>query len=237
MGLYITAACVVFITMVLYLALNEKLHQWNRKENALASWIIWFFEHILFGIGYIPILSQFVAVQYCQSDSSMVSYSSLQCWQSQHMALLEIGYIFSGFALFLSGVIAPVFKAERKKGVERKFGNESYFIGCYKFLLMGVVFLFGPVHSPYLGIIATAALLIYVLIYEAFSELHVGSMYMGVMMGQLWVFICADELIANAYGNDMLGAWIPFIVFGYLILPIKSLMIQRVPRVMPIEKQ
>lgn len=236
-GIYITAAVVVFVALVLYIALNEKLHQWNRKQNTLACIFIWFFEHIIFGIGYIPIISQFVAVQYCAIDSTIESYSSLTCWEKKHMTLLEIGYIFSGFALFLSGVIGPVFKAERPKGIERKFGNESYFIGIYKLLLFGVVFLFGPIHSPVPGLVLTILVIAYMLIWEAFAELHVASMYMGVLMGQMWVFACAIALKNDSSGSEMLAAWPPFILFGYAILPIKSLVLHRVPRQMPIEKQ
>ena len=236
-ALYITASILVFSSLFLYLVLNERLHNWNRKANTLVCWCIWFFEHFVLGLCYIPILSQFVAVQYCAKDSSILSYSSLQCWQSGHTALLEVGYILSGFTLFLAGVIGPVFKSERKNGIERKFGNESYFLGMYKFLLMGVVFLFGPVHIPYLGILASAALISYMLVYEVYAEVHVASMYMGVLMAQMWVFICAHIQGSSTNGSDMLAAWIPLFVFGYAILPIKSFIIPRVPRVLPIEKQ
>lgn len=236
-GLYITAAIIVFVTLFGYLALNEKLHALNRKQAPSASLIIWFFEHILFGLCYVPILSQFVAVQYCDNNNNILSYSSVACWGDSHMTLLEIGYIFAGFTFFIVGVIAPVFKSERPKGIERKFGNESYFIGLYKFLIMSVIFLFGPIHVPGLGLAATAALIAYLLIYEAFSEIHVASMYMAVLFGQLWIFICATALVNDSSASDMLGAWPAFLVFGYGILPIKSLIIHRIPREIPIEKQ
>lgn len=237
LDLYIAAAVLVFAALVLYLGFNERLHNWNRKDNTFVCFWIWAFEHIVFGVGYIPILAQFVAVQYCAADGTMISYAAINCWSKDHTALLEVGYILSGFALFFAGVIGPIFKSERKNGIERKFGNESYFLGLYKFLLMGVVYIFGPVHTPYLGIIATVFLISYMLVYEVYAELHVASMYMAVLMAQLWVFICAHVLKNDSSGSDMLAAWIPFLVFGYSILPVKSFIIARVPRVLPIEKQ
>lgn len=237
MGLYITATIIVFVTLAIYAALNQKLHDLNKSKNVPASIGIWFFEHILFGIGYVPILSQFVSVQYCGNDNNMYYYSSLQCWNSSHMATVNIGYIFSGLAMFIAGVLLPIFKSERIGGIERKFGNESYFIGTYKLLIMGVIFLFAPIQRPELGVVFTLLLAIYLGIFEAFAELHVASMYLAVLVGQIWVFSCSVQLDSNNNGSDMLIGWPIFLIAGYLILPVKSLLFKRTPKILPIEKQ
>lgn len=235
-GLYTTAAVIVGVTTVLYLALNKPIHKLHKSKNTLAQITIWFFEHILFGIGYIPIISQFVEVEYCRIDGKIERYSDVECWKKDHMALVVIGYILSGFALFISGVICPAFKSERN-GIERKFGNESYFLGMYKLLLFAVVFLLGPIHDPAPGIVLTVLVIAYLFIYEAYAELIVASLYMGVLFGQLWVFICAATLDKENYGSDMLAAWPPFIVLGFAVLPLKSLVYLRAPRTLPVEKQ
>lgn len=236
MGLYITAAVIVFVSLILYIALNRPIHRLHRRKNTLTCIVVWFFEHILFGVGYIPILAQFVQVQYCKTDGTIERYKDVDCWGKDHMTLLEIGFILSGFALFLSGVACPVFKCERN-GIERKFGNESYFLGMYKLLLFAVVFLFGPIHDPTPGIVLTVLTIAYLFVYEAYAELHVASLYMGVLVGQLWVFICAATLDSESYASDMLAAWPAFIVLGYAVLPLKSLVYHRAPKVLSVEKQ
>lgn len=236
LGLYITAAVIVFVSWVLYLALNKPIHSLHRKKNTVMCILVWFFEHILFGVGYIPIISQFVQVQYCTKAGTIERATDVDCWGKDHTALLEVGFILSGFALFLSGVACPVFKCERN-GIERKFGNESYFLGMYKLLLFAVVFLLAPIHDPVPGIILTLLTMIYLFVFEAYAELHVASLYMGVLVGQLWVFICAATLENDSYGSDMLAAWPPFIVLGYAILPLKSLVYHRAPKVLSVEKQ
>lgn len=235
-GLYITAAVIVGVTTILYLSLNKPIHKLHKSKNTVALIVIWFFEHILFGVGYIPIISQFVEVEYCRIDGTIERYSDITCWEKKHMSLVVIGYILSGFAMFVSGVVCPAFKGERN-GIERKFGNENYFLAIYKLLLFAVVFLLGPIHDPAPGIVLTLLVIVYLFVYEAYAELVVASLYMGVLVGQLWVFICAATLENESYGSDMLAAWPPFIVLGFAILPLKSLVYHRAPWTLPVEKQ
>jgi hypothetical protein len=235
-GLYITAAIIVGLTTIFYLITNKPLHRLHKSKNFAICLLVWFFEHILFGIGYIPLLSQFVEVEYCRVDGKIERFSDITCWEKKHMTMVVVGYILAGFTLFISGVICAAFKSERN-GIERKFGNESYFLGMYKLLLFGVVFLLGPIHDPVPGIVLTVLVIAYLFVYEAYAELFVASTYMAVLVGQLWVFICAATLENESYGSDMLAAWIPFIVLGFAILPLKSLVYHRVPKVLPVEKQ
>mmetsp|Transcript_12637 Transcript_12637/g.12720 ORF Transcript_12637/g.12720 Transcript_12637/m.12720 type:complete len:304 (+) Transcript_12637:9-920(+) len=236
MGIYITSIAVVGATFILYLILGTKVHKWNKGQDTWGTLAIWFVEHIIYGIGFVPIISQYVAPQYCNLYSELKSYTSLDCWKTDQMAMLEFGFIFTGIALFMAGVVAPVLKSERN-GIEKRWGNESYFPGMYKLYVIGVAFLLAPVGVPYAGIIVTIFIILYLFFFECYKSLHVASMRMSVLWGSLWVFICAESLKdSTSRGSDMLAGWIPFLVFGYIIMPLKALIVKRELKVLPIEK-
>lgn len=236
MGIYTTAIAIVGLTFGLYIIFGERVHKWNKTSNSWATPAIWFIEHIIYGVGFVPIISQYVEVQYCNVYSELDSNTSIDCWKIDQMAMMEFGFIFTGIALFMAGVVAPVLKSERN-GIEKRWGNESYFPGLYKLLVVGIVYLLAPIGLPYAGIIITGCLILYLFFYECYKSLHVASMRMAVLIGTFWIFICAEALAGGSdRGSDMLSGWIPLMVFGYTILPLKSLIVKRELKVLPIEK-
>jgi len=81
-------------------------------------------------------------------------------------------------------------------------------------------------------------LIAYLVAYECFKDLWVASVKMAVLWAQLWMFICAEEVDERDEdtGNDMLWGWVAFMVVGYAVLPIKSIIFKREQKIMPSQR-
>lgn len=136
----------------------------------------------------------------------------------------------------MAAVVFPVLKRERN-GLEKHWENEAYFPAIYYTMLVSIAYLFAPLRYPSLGIAMTVCVIFYLIINESYQEIHIASMYMAVLFGQLWVFICAATLNEGSEnGSDLLFGWIPAIIIGYSLLPIKAQFIMRNLKELPIDK-
>ena len=235
-ALYVIAIVLVIIPSVAYFVFATQIHRWNKQQNSPATPVIWFFDHIVFGIGFVPIVAHMTEVQFCDVSGDIDSYNNVTCWETGQMALIEIGFLVIALAYFLAGVIFPVLKSERN-GIEKRWGNESYFPGIYKLLILAVVSLFAPLKLPWPGILATAVVIAYLAFAECYQELLVASSRMAVLFGQLWFFICATITDSSeSTASYLLIGWIFMAALGFGVLPLKAQIIKREPKVLPIEK-
>mmetsp|Transcript_16266 Transcript_16266/g.16195 ORF Transcript_16266/g.16195 Transcript_16266/m.16195 type:complete len:182 (-) Transcript_16266:23-568(-) len=174
-------------------------------------------------------------VQYCNS-SDIDSYHSVSCWDTKQMTLIEVGFVFSAIAFFISAVVLPALKSERN-GVEKRWGDECYFFAFDRILLVGIIYLLAPIRLPWVGILLTCFLIAYIVIFECYNELHIASFKVGLLCGQAWLFLCADAADNNGTtASDLLAGWIPAILFGYSLLWIKSLIFKRKYKGIPLQK-
>mmetsp|Transcript_32396 Transcript_32396/g.56062 ORF Transcript_32396/g.56062 Transcript_32396/m.56062 type:complete len:306 (+) Transcript_32396:2567-3484(+) len=234
-GIYATALFCSFVSVIVYFVFHYQIHEANIKQNSIWTPIIWFWDHIIFGFGFIPIIANLTEVQYCDLNKDVDSYNDVSCWDSDHEALYILGFIGISFAFFMAGVVFPILKSERR-GIEQHWLNESNFPGLYTLVLTGIVLLFAPIQRPWTGICAHAALIVYLFLFEGYRELHIASLKMGILWAQMWVFICSKVTEDSSDdGSDMLAGWIPFLVFGYAILPLKSLILKRTFKTLPLE--
>lgn len=233
---YVVFLVLSVICFFAYLPLSSLLHRWNRQKGSFVSPSIWFFDHIVFGVCFIPAVSAFAETMYCDADGNIDNYTSVSCWKSAQLALIELGFIGTGMAYFLSGMVFPALKNERK-AVDRCWVNEMHFPGLFKLLEIGIIYFFVPAYLPTLGLIAHCTLILYMLVFPTYAELHVESLKLGVLMAQMWVFASAQHVKTDSdVGSNMLIGWIPCLVLGYVLLPLKSLVVKREARDLPIAK-
>lgn len=233
---YIVFLVLSFLCFFAYLPLSPLLHKWNRQKGSFASPSIWFFDHIVFGVCFIPAVAAFAEVTYCDEKGKIGNYTSVTCWENGHLVLFELGFIGTGMAYFLAGMVFPAFKNERK-AVDRGWVNELNFPGLFKLLEIGIIYFFVPAYLPTLGLIAHCSLVLYMLIFSTYAELHVESMKLAVLMAQMWIFACAQHVkVDSDKGSYMLIGWAPCLLFGYALLPLKSLLIKRDAKDLPIAK-
>lgn len=160
----------------------------------------------------------------------------LDCWTPEHMALFQAGMSMIGVTVFLAAGILPVLKSQRG-GVEKRWSNESYFAGIYKLQIAGLILFFCPIRIPTIGLVFTALTITYVIYHECYSDLHIASVKLGLLTGQLWLFICAESNEDDGEAASGLLAWWPAaFAVGYSVLFLKSLILKRVPKDLPIEK-
>ncbi|CAG9325465.1 unnamed protein product [Blepharisma stoltei] len=233
-AIYIISCIVSFLTFAIYIAFSKKIHEANKSESPLR-YLIWFVEYIIYGIGFVPMIGALAEVQYCNSHD-IDSYHSVSCWGKKQMALIEVGFVFSSFAFFISAVVLPALKSERN-GVEKRWGDECYFFGFDRILLVGIIYLLAPIRLPWVGILLTCVLIAYIVIFECYNELHIASLKVGLLCGQAWLFLCADEADNNGNtASDLMAGWIPAILIGYSLLWIKSLVFKRKYKGIPLQK-
>jgi hypothetical protein len=234
-GIYATSLFCAYVSFIVYFVFHYQIHEANKKQNSILSPFIWFWDHIIFGFGFIPIIANLTEVQYCNANKDIDKYTDVTCWESKHEVLYVLGFAGISLAYFMAGVVFPILKSERR-GIEQHWLNESNFPGLYMLVMTGIVVLFAPIQRPWTGICAHAALIVYLAIYEGYRELHIASLKMGVCWAQMWVFICAKVTEdSTSDGSDMLAGWIPFLVFGYILLPLKALVIKRTYKTLPLE--
>jgi hypothetical protein len=233
---FAASLAVSFFSVIAYFLLHSKIHEANQQQGSLWTLMIWVWEHVVFGCGFIPIIANLTEVQYCDSSKVISSYSDVDCWTSRHKIYYLLGFGGVSLAFFMAGVVFPILKSERK-GVEQHWHNESNFPGLYMLVMTLTVVLFAPIQRPISGMCAHAFLIVYLAVFEGYRELHIASLKMGVCFAQLWVFICAKQTEdSSSRGSDLLALWAPALVLGYLVLPLKSLVVKRVHKYQTLPK-
>jgi hypothetical protein len=194
-------------------------------------------DHILFGLGFNMMLKYLLAPYGCNIQTELIIDTSVNCWTSEHISFMMFGFVFASLGLVLVAGFCTLLRAERN-GVERPFGNDLVFPSLYKILNFFVVSLLSTIGEPYLGIVFVAIVMVYLMIFEAYDEIHVACMKMACLTGLLWAFICA-EVVRNdgEKGSDMMViGWGISLAVGYGLIVVKNLIISRSPVVASIEK-
>ena len=217
LAVYILSMLFSLLGLVLYLVFLPKIHQWNR-QTGLPSYCILFFEYIIFGLGFIPMMSSLSEIQYCNDDGYLKDYTSVTCWEGKQLTMLVFAFFGGSAAMLMSAVVCPILKSERK-GVEMRWVDEAYFPGLMCLLDVGIINLFAAVHHAYLGISACGVMIIYLAMFQCYKDNFIASAKMAVLWGDLWVFICAQEVkLSNSRGSGMLIGWVPAMLFGYCLM-------------------
>ena len=233
---YIISCIACAVTLVLYMLLSDYIHKLN-KRNDVSLYLILFFEYIVFGLGFIPMISRFVEVQICNTNLDIDTWSSVSCFDNDQLALLEIGFVCISIAFIMNSVIFPSLKYERNS-VEKLWANESYIEGFFYLILIGVASLLGFIKLPSVGIILCSAALAYALVLECYESIIVASSRCGVLSALIWAFAAAYVLKNdNNGGNTMIKLLIIGYSIGFLIRFIKSFIIKREKKsVIPVVK-
>ena len=234
-AIYIASCVVSFISIIVYIIFFDQIHKAN-KQNGAFFYLILFFEYGVFGFGFIPMISKFVEVQLCNSSLDIVSYSSVSCFQNEQLWLLEIGFFSIGIVFLMNAAIFPTLKFERN-GVERLWGNESYFEGFYYLYLTGVVSLFGYIELPWVGVVVGLALFVYAMVFECFQSVFIACNRCGIVLALIWGFAAADQLDVNSgSANTMIYLWPVIYVVGFVARCLKNCLIKRSPQINSIVK-
>jgi hypothetical protein len=204
-ALYSISIGICVSSFVLYIVFGKYIHKVNKHVKP-ATYILYFIEYVIFGCGFIPMISKFIEVQFCNNDSKIDSYTSAKCFKDEQLGLLLIGYLGVGIAYIMNSVIFPTLKCERN-GVEKLWNNEAYMDGIYYLLLIAVVSLFGYLMLPWVGVLLCGAGFLYGLVFKSYERIEVACCKCAVMCSLMWAFACAEILKNNTdAGNDMLYA-------------------------------
>ena len=236
MVLFVLSTVLIGLSFGLYIALADRLHAANKTAGSKLTPCIWLVEHVIFGIGFVPLIAQFAQTQFCNSSNNLKAKTDIDCFKTDQLTMMEFGFIFTGIALIIAGVILPVFKTERR-GVEAGSANECYFPGLYKINIVGVVMLLSWIKLPEVGIYTTIALIVYLLVRVCYADPVVACLRSSVLFGQLWVFsaaVAADDDGSTA--SHMLYAWPAFLAVGAAAMAARVLLIKPRYKVNPIEK-
>lgn len=226
LSVYFLSCIFTITTFLLYVIFTRQINHANKSKTSKLRYVIWLFEYVIFGLGFVPMIGALSEVQYCNKNE-MESYTSVECWTNKQMAYMYSGFIFAGFAILVAAIFLPALKSERG-GVEKRWGDETFFFAYDRIMVVGTIYLLAPIRLPYVGIIACAVLALYVLIFECYHELHIASLKLGLILGLLWLFVCTETADDNgSKASDMLIAWPIIIIVGYFLLWIKSLFIER----------
>jgi hypothetical protein len=232
---YIAFYVIIGVSFILYLIFADYIHRENAKKYSWLAPVLWLFDYGVYGGLYIPMISVYTDIEYCDHGEELfVDLDDYDCYDDGHVAMVFFSIFSIGIIYFFAGVVCPILKSERN-GVERRWENESAFLPMYRLLQISVVMLFGPLRVPEAGLVITILLMLYLVWYECFAELHIASMHMAILCAQMWVFACATVDDVDTASN-MLAGWAPFLVLGYVILPIKAQIFKRSPKILPYEK-
>ena len=232
---YIAFYVILGISFILYIIFAGYIHRQNAKKYTWLAPVLWVFDYGVYGGLFIPMMSVYTDIEYCNEGVVlMVDLDDYDCYDDGHVAMVFFSIFAIGIIYLFVGVVCPILKNERN-GVEKRWENESSFLPMFRLLQISVVILLGPLKIPEVGLVITILLMLYLMWYECFAELHIASMHMAVLSAQMWVFACAT-VDNNDTGSNMLAGWIPFLVLGYVILPIKAQIFKRSPKILSYEK-
>ena len=236
--LFASGAILVSVLLLLYLSLSSFIHNQNMlSPPSPCTWLILLIDHIVGGLFYINLLKIFLSPQYCNDLSMLIVDTSVECWTKDHMLYMELGFLFAGASLILAAGVFTMLRAERK-GAEKPLSNDIIIPAAYKILGFGIVALFAPIQEPYLAVGFIGAVALYLLCFESYAEIHIASMRMAALVGLIWGYICC-EVVRNdsEAGSDMLiYGWGFSLLFGYSLLHLKALVMNRETRVISIAK-
>lgn len=212
--------------LVLYILLLPHVHNWNRKSG-FASWCILAIDQLVFGVGFVPMISALSDVQYCNDDGMLMDYTHVECWKTTQLNMMVFAFFAASAAVAMAAIVCPILKSERR-GVETRWVDEAYFPGLFKLLEVGIINLFAAVHHAYLGITACGALIIYLAVFQCYRDVFIASAKMGVLWGQLWVFACAQAVTEDSdLGSSLLIGWAPMVVLGYVFMLLLTFLLRR----------
>ena len=235
MVIYVLSMLLSLLGLLLYVVLLPKIHQWNRQIGFLALSVL-FADYVIFGLGFVPMMSALSEVQYCNDDGKLKDYTSTVCWDHQQLSMLVFAFFGASAVLLMSAVVGPILKSERK-GVEMRWVDEAYFPGLMRLLDVGIINIFAAVHHAYLGITACCVLIIYLALFQCYKDNFIASVKMAVLWGDLWVFICAQEVTnSNSKGSDLLAGWVPAMLFGYCLMWVVWVFRKKQPAKLALEK-
>jgi hypothetical protein len=225
-GFYYLAVVLSIGSAVLYVLLHEWVHKSNVKVNLMTP-LSMFWEYVIFGFGFVPMIANLTEVTYCDADEDMERHSSTDCFKHTQIFMILFGFGGISTALFMTGAVFPSLKNERKS-VERSAVDDPMFIGMYHLLIVAVIVLIAPMQRPWVGIFLHLLVIAYQVVYEGYSELPVASLRMGILVAQMWLFCATLETQdSDSRGSNMLFAWPAFLMLGVLILPIKRVLMAK----------
>ena len=234
-GMYILSTILVCVIFLAYLILGSWLHRKNSQPDSVMTPVIWVVDHIIFGLGWVPILAQYADSQICNPTLQLDVNNDYDCYKDTQLFLVFGGFFFASLALMIAVVPLASFKSERK-GIEERYGHEYYFPSLVKLLDVAVIFALGTIRMSWIGLVVTLLLAVYLGVYICYKNPWVAALRMSVLVGQAWVFLCAEAATNDGdTGSSMLYAWPVFLILGGAIMLLRIKFVGSLP-VHPIEK-
>jgi hypothetical protein len=223
-ALYSLSCVLCVVSFVGYLIFSTFVHKLNKTNGV---YFLFLFEYVVFAAGFVPMVSKFVEVQICNDSLKIDSYTSVKCFDTDQLVLLQVGFASIGLAFIMSAVVFPTLKYERNS-VEKLWGNESYVEGFYYLILLGSVSLLCYIMLPWVGVLLCSVAALYMLVFECYDSVWVSCSRIGVLSALVWAYASAYVLKDNqSSGNDMIYALPVAYGLGYGLRLLRTLLIKR----------
>jgi hypothetical protein len=225
-AMYSISAGICGTTIILYMIFVDFIHAQNKKFSFLTP-IQFILEYLVFGVGFIPMISKFIEVQICNENEKIDVHHSVKCYKHEQMVLLQVGFVFIGISFLINTVIIPALRFERN-GVEKLRDNENYIEAIYYLVLVFASSLFGWLKRPEAGIVFCSAALLYALIFECYERVSVACSRCGVFASLIWVYSAAYRLRRHHDdGNNMIYALPVAYLAGVALRAVRQLFVKR----------
>jgi len=210
--LYITFSSICAATVFLYIAFYDQVHSKNQNFS-IFSLFLRFIEYFVFVLGFVPMASKFIEVQFCSDEYKVKNFSQVDCFKKDQMLMLQIGFVCIGVTFVVNSIVIPALRHERN-GIEQLWSKENYFEGLYYLLLFSAVSFIGFIEKPWVGILLCGLGYMYGIVFECYKSLWVACSRCAVLFSLAWAYTAAHIL---GFDSNTGNYFFYFIPAGYSI--------------------
>lgn len=211
---------------ILFVVLFDLIYKLNTRFNVLSI-IQYTVEYIVFGLGFIPMISKFIEVQICNNDLKIDSYTSVKCYKDEQMVMLNVGFTCVGIAYLFNTVIIPSLRFDRN-GIEKLWASENYIEGIYYLNLLAACSLYGWLKRPEVGVVVCGLSLLYGIVFECYDHLSVACSRCAVLASLTWAYAAAYVLKDDhTAGNNMIYCLPIAYILGAVVRVIRQKLVKR----------
>lgn len=200
---YSISVIVCGTTFILFIIFFDLIYRLNLKFN-IFSIVQYTVEYLVFGVGFIPMISKFIEVQICNTNEKIDVYHSVKCYKEEQMIMLNVGYACVGVCYLFTTVIIPSLRFDRN-GIEKLWMSENYIEGIYYLNIIAACSLYGWLKRPEVGIVVCGLSFLYCFVFECYDHASVACSRSAVLASLTWAYAAAYVLKDDhTAGNNMI---------------------------------
>lgn len=223
---YITFSSICAVTVFVYIVFYDQIHSKNQNFSIFSPFL-WVVEYFVFVLGYLPMASKFIEVQFCSDEFKMKNFSQVDCFKRDQMVMLQIGFVCIGVTFIVNSIVIPALRHERN-GIEQLWSKENYFEGVYYLLLFSAASFIGYLEKPWVGILLCGLGYAYGIVFECYKSLYVACSRCAILFSLAWAYTAAHilEFDSNT-GNNFFYSLPVGYFFGFISRYLKDFLLKR----------